>query len=528
MTNSIITGNGEYGIRTIPNDAGKMVNNDISGNTKEGIYILGGDILEDGIWEKNNSFYLINGGININSENFPKVEITPGVELKFNPNTGLTITKGSLYAYSTTEVITFTSNKNETDKTAGDWKGIYFGGDTEDSAAVLENCVIEYAGAITNSGLYFNSSSPKVVKSIVRKNNGHGIYCANASPQIENSTISDNTNYGIYCSDTSSRPNIIDNNISSNGNYPLRLGINGLGNLNNNLYTANGRQALEIIGERITNDLLIGNTGLKQYDVVSSPIYIYGDTVAAIQLTIDTGVILRFESGTGIQVGYGSNKGILRAIGGSQEPNKIKFTANTDTPFRGYWGNIYFDDGATDYDTASATGSILENCIIEYGAQPGYADENIYILNSSPGIKNNDIKESRTNGIRIDGASSPLIEGNTITNNGTYGIYLTSNIPRPFITENTITGNGSYPMRFWTNGINIITNTNIYSMNNPDMIEVIGEEIIDGEVRFKEAGIPYYINGNIVIGWRNDRNVRMEITEGVEMRMKKDCGIFVG
>ncbi|MEW6088058.1 MAG: right-handed parallel beta-helix repeat-containing protein [bacterium] len=263
--------------------------------------------------------------------------------------------------------------------------------------------------------------------------------------------------------------------------------------------------------------------------IVTSTIEIYGDTAAAVQLTIDTGVIIRFESGTGLRVGNGLNKGILRAIGGSVEPERIKWTANTGTPVRGYWGNIIIDDGAADYDTLTGDGTVLENCDIEYGGEYFSSDENIYIYNSSPGIKNCVIRESRANGIRLYETSNSLIEGNTITGNGAYGIYLLNSTPKPVITKNTITNNGNYPIRIYVTAINGLRLDNIYSMNSPDMVEVMGEIISEGYIKFSDTGIPYYINGNIELRYfRADTNVRMEVGEGVEMRIKKDCGIGVG
>ncbi|MEW6086988.1 MAG: right-handed parallel beta-helix repeat-containing protein, partial [bacterium] len=189
------------------------------------------------------------------------------------------------------------------------------------------------------------------------------------------------------------------------------------------------------VGGRISSDTtwtLAGNPY-----VVTSAIEVYGDATTPARLTIDTGVVVRFSSGMGLKVGSGESKGILRAVGGSIEPEKIKFTANTETPGRGMWSNIYFDDGAVDYDTVSGTGSVLENCVVEYGSQPGYADENIYILNSSPKINKCGIKESGANGIRVNGGS-PSIENCILSNNGTNAILLQSAGCNSLINGNTI------------------------------------------------------------------------------------------
>ncbi|MGA8020485.1 MAG: hypothetical protein WCA42_16570, partial [Desulfobacterales bacterium] len=77
-----------------------------------------------------------------NGEYFRKLTIEPGVEVRFNPGTGLYIGKdysgsygyyGALEAQGTAAApIVFTSNS--TSALPGDWKGIYFRNPSKDSA----------------------------------------------------------------------------------------------------------------------------------------------------------------------------------------------------------------------------------------------------------------------------------------------------------------------------------------------------------------------------------------------------------
>ncbi|MBI5208051.1 MAG: hypothetical protein HY934_09740, partial [Candidatus Firestonebacteria bacterium] len=96
------------------------------------------------------------------------------------------------------------------------------------------------------------------------------------------------------------------------------------------------------VGGRISQDTTWTMSGSPY--IVTTTVVVYGDTINAVTLTIEPGVEMRFSNGTGIQIGSGANKGILRAVGTDTE--KIIFTANTTTPTRGYWNKIHIDDGA--------------------------------------------------------------------------------------------------------------------------------------------------------------------------------------
>jgi len=165
-------------------------------------------------------------------------------------------------------------------------------------------------------------------------------------------------------------------------------------------------------------------------------------------LNIEPGVILKFDSGWGVEV-----EGTLRAIG--QESKKIIFTSLNEL---NYWNGIYF--------STSSTASELNWTEIEYGRRnpqlglppailvesssitltsstvEGYTDRGLKLINSSstienvrflgpgigptiigldveqgnPTIKNSYFKDNKY-GISIDQGAYPLVENNNFENN---------------------------------------------------------------------------------------------------------------
>ncbi len=562
MRDCIIESNGDYGLRIRVNSIGKLIDNSINSNNKEGIYVFGGIITDTAVWKKENSPYIIGGDINIFGTNNPILSIESGVELKFEAYAGLSVNNGALSAIGTPEQIKFTSNN-----IGSDWDGISFYGGTIDANTILDNCLIEYGG-ISNANLYFFDASPNIKNCIIKNSSTNGIYCTNSSPLIEKNTIdgsgsngvycennsnpkiissntiinsggsgiycinnsspiidgnniNSNNGYGIYCYDIWNSPLITNNIITNNKNYAIKIGADKLRQISNNTIDSNIKTGLEIIGERITQDTILEER-YKRFDVVWASISVYGNLNNSVTLTIEAGVEVRFSGGIGIRVGTGNNKGILRAIGTSA--NKIIFTANTNNPQKGYWNNIYFDNSTGDYNSITQEGTILENCKIEFGA------ENIYITNCSPMFDSCEIINSRSNGITIDGNSSPIITNNKINNNNAYGISSFGINNQPQIKNNAITDNGSYPIGMSIYNVNKLEKDNTYGNNNPDRVEILGNSLVfainSGEITFKEINIPYYINGDIYFSSRSNDKVKLIVESGVELRFKKDTGLY--
>ena len=168
---------------------------------------VGGNISINTTWTLDNSPYIVTGTVQVLGD--VKLTIEPGVEVKFNENTGLNI-GGELNAVGTeSEMIIFTSNQDAPQ--SQDWIGIKFTDDSVDaqvdsqnnylSGSIIKYCVIEYGGGFSN-GIYFvgaielNRASPYVSNNVIRHNfsydAGGGMFVYIASPVITYNTFSDN------------------------------------------------------------------------------------------------------------------------------------------------------------------------------------------------------------------------------------------------------------------------------------------------------------------------------------------------
>ena len=150
---------------------------------------VSGEITQNTTWIKANSPYLVTGDITIrhsamnsNGTALTTLTINPGVEVRFEPQTGLYVGKdipnnswgywGALSAVGTeAEPIIFTSNAAS--PTPGDWKGIYFRTWTVDAASRLEHCVIEYGGLTNSSNIYLSSANPPILRNTIQYSRGH-------------------------------------------------------------------------------------------------------------------------------------------------------------------------------------------------------------------------------------------------------------------------------------------------------------------------------------------------------------------
>lgn len=253
--------------------------------------------------------------------------------------------------------------------------------------------------------------------------------------------------------------------------------------------------------------------------IVTSDILIFGWDRRA-SLTIKPNVTVKFNPGTGIQVGYGggywSASGALIAQGTPDKP--ITFTSNSTNPQLGDWKGIYFF-----YRAGYGT---LTNTIIEYGGYTNranvsaniYADSGssisitnskirkssgygLYLVNSISTIKQNNISFNKQ-GFYINQGSA-LIYSNIISDNQTYGItaiYPSSNV---VISNNQFLNNGSFPIILTAQTMANLSN-NIYSGNAVNAISFTTNSVTGDAVWYYDA-VPYIITSDIWVlgmsGW---------------------------
>lgn len=72
--------------------------------------------------------------------------------------------------------------------------------------------------------------------------------------------------------------------------------------------------------------------------VVTSTVQVYGTSSTPVTLTIEPGVVVKFNAGMGLQIGSGANKGSLIASGSTG--SRITFTRNGAS---GTWAGLTFN-----------------------------------------------------------------------------------------------------------------------------------------------------------------------------------------
>lgn len=175
--------------------------------------------------------------------------------------------------------------------------------------------------------------------------------------------------------------------------------------------------------------------GGSPYIVTSSVLVMEGVT-----LTIDPGVIVKFNSHTALQV-----DGELIAIGASG--NLITFTSNVGTS-PGDWDYIVFSNSSLDavYDVSGnyVSGSTLQYAVIEYaGGAEVFYNGALRLDSAAPYLTHCTIRNNASGGITSYNDANTLTlkaTHNTIMNNLGTGIYV-ANVAYAEITDNTILSN---------------------------------------------------------------------------------------
>ena len=423
--------------------------------------------------------------------------IQPGVQVKFNANTSLVLgsdTAGILSAIGTiSQPITFTTN--DPVPAPGQWGSIAFVNTT--AASIIDRSTIEYGGAGSgNTNIRISSSIPTIQRSTIRQSDG----------------------YGIYVSGSGVKPILASNTFDANGSYPLHVELlNFPTTLAGNTYTNNGIQAIELVGGDLNVDTSLPNDSVSY--VVTSSITVNTTSNPSVTLTIQAGTTLKFEADKGLVLGPGgaSYPGILNAQGTAT--SLITFTTNNAAPAPGQWNGIRF--------VGTTAASILNYCVVEYGGA-GVADANISVNSSSPTIRNSTIRFSDARGITAT-TSAPIIKTNTVSDNGTYGIYVGSGTGslKPTVQDNVVNTNGSYPLHVELVNFPTPFSGNTYAGNAIQAVELVGGSL-DANLTLPVEGMPYVVTSNISVNTATTPSVTLTLLAGTTLKFEPGTGLRLG
>jgi len=173
------------------------------------------------------------------------------------------------------------------------------------------------------------------------------------------------------------------------------------------------------------------------YDVMSDIVLRAGQ-----ELTIEAGVLIRFNSGTQFDV-----FGTLLANGTADD--SITFRANNGRV--GDWSWLKFEGNG-------ANQSVLAHCIIQH------TDRGVRMLNSSPTIVNSRISHHSSTCFRLEG-SRGTVRNCIITNSGGVGVIIKEN-SSPTFRNCTISQHPDHGMAFRDNSGGVITGNSIFDVSD--------------------------------------------------------------
>jgi len=367
-------------------------------SSEKGIMIKGDRIEQaEATWLKQTVPYVILGDVHVGSETGSILTIQPGVEVRMTGNAAIYFgyhsgTFGSLQAVGMeSDPISFTSSAPEAARSLGDWDFIAFY-DGAGTSSVMDYCEIEYGGGYSeNYGM---------------------IHLDGAGLSLTNSSIKMSEFRGVFLRDNAMFMDCSGNEFEGNGVYPIEMSANYAHTVGTGNVFSTGPGIL-VKGDKFEQ---AEETWLKQ-DVpyiISGDVHV-GHTTGA-RLNIEAGTMVKFTEGSGLYVGYHSSTfGIL--VADAEAGSEITFTsaAPSGSESAGDWDGIWFYDG-------TASGTLLDNCVISYGG--GYS-------NNSGNLN-----------IRTDAAGTPSVSNSQITHSEAWGIYLGSGAD-PALDSNSFSDNAS-------------------------------------------------------------------------------------
>ena len=284
----------------------------------------------------------------------------------------------------------------------GNWGGVQFASDSNDSLSVMRRCQVSYAGYSYLGGITMNNASP-TVDSCEMVNNYYGAMMQNVSNPVFSNNV-----------------------IGSSQVVPIAMAFSANPQFTNNAFSFSDNQ-FDAIG--LLGGTLPANSVLPIRSVTSIPNVTYlmlGDVTvpAAVTLTINKGIVIKSYNGyritvQGKLVANASADSMITMTSVKDDTYGNPFDTNKDgtasVPNIGDWSGIVFE-GTSD------SSSVLNYCRIRYGSLGSTYYNTRYIysgeittVNASPNISNCEIKDVNY-GVYAFQASKPKLTGNAFIN----------------------------------------------------------------------------------------------------------------
>ncbi len=189
-------------------------------------------------------------------------------------------------------------------------------------------------------------------------------------------------------------------------------------------------------------------------------------------VTIMPGVVLKFTEGAELNVGTMDYVSSATLIANGTASQGILMTADSDTPYNGFWDNINFGSG-------DSGNSSLKYCTIEYGGTDNTTDAMIHTF----------------------GSASITMENSTVRYSGSQGLDIGEPGFKQF-SNNSVLGNDSHVMQIHPNVVQTIGENNVFDTNSS--IALLNTSVTVSNAYWKKETCPYSISGNLIVGHTNE------------------------
>jgi flagellar hook assembly protein FlgD len=244
ITNTTLTNNTNYAIGTQPNtDIQGLTGVTVSGNgsgAKNAIEYRGGTISTyDEQWRATTLPYVVAGGTSVASGRVLTVD--PGVTVKFNSGTNLSVNGRLLAVGTSTSGITFTSN--QTTPTRGFWDPLNFETGAN-AASQLTHVTVSYGGkSAYGHAVRVRTGTTNFDHVTVTESGSRGIRLeSNSASILSFVTVSNSSGDGIYIQPVSGQGGlhtITDSMLTGNGGYGIAVSSNGRASGRRNVFASN-------------------------------------------------------------------------------------------------------------------------------------------------------------------------------------------------------------------------------------------------------------------------------------------------
>ncbi len=490
ITSCLFDDNDGYPVFLYADDPGDFYGNSYVENAMQCIYIAGGRIARDALWENPGIPYRIAGDVyvrgNDGNDEITSLNIEAGAVLLMGSEIKFYIghDENQDYAGALTAMgessnpVIFTADTDA--PSPGYWSGIYFAPFSDPENSIMQHCLVEYGGYNleecihcngvsplldnvesrynSNSGVYCTGGSmPVIQECFLHHNAKYGVRCEDASPQITGCEISSNADNGIFIDGDSSpeitqnlisahptqgiripsneaRPSIIGNTFTLNSSYPVRCRADHADMIHDNNYINNQQQRLLVDSGNVSSDALWINDGIPY--LINGDVTVGGLSGNLAVLTLEAGVELQFNRYYQLFIG---NEGVISPGGLKAEgtpENPVIFTYNegyVPPQESGEWKGVYFGDHADDDHC------IIRHAVFEYG---GYDDDHmIFCKASSPVFEHCEFRKGEGAGIYCTNGASPVLFSCNIRDNSNSGLRMTGGDTDPLISNSIITEN---------------------------------------------------------------------------------------